>query len=153
MFQNVSTQFLLIVFHLFGILDKNLACDSSTPSQSLGLCFGCALFRCWLLFHYPCQMTTCNLYWLEVIMICETGMLDKSLYFYSQVCFMSESLEFCLILIEHHDWLILLCIIIWIWVPRGIGQLHPITVYRTGFWVCAVLVLSVFRCSFLLFPW
>ena len=28
-----------------------------------------------------------------------------------------------------------------------IGQQHPITVYRTGFWVCVVLVLSVLRCS------
>ena len=28
-----------------------------------------------------------------------------------------------------------------------IGQQHPITVYRTGFWVCVVLVLSVIRCS------
>ena len=29
-----------------------------------------------------------------------------------------------------------------------IGELHPITVYRTGFGVCAVLVLSVIMCSF-----
>ena len=32
-----------------------------------------------------------------------------------------------------------------------IGQLQPITVYRTGFWVCPVLVLSVIVCSFYLF--
>ena len=29
-----------------------------------------------------------------------------------------------------------------------IGQLHPTTIYRTGCWVCAVLVLSVIMCSF-----
>ena len=29
-----------------------------------------------------------------------------------------------------------------------IGQLHPITVYMTGFGVCVVLVLSVIMCSF-----
>ena len=28
-----------------------------------------------------------------------------------------------------------------------IGQQHPITVYRTGVWVCVVLVLNVIRCS------
>ena len=32
-----------------------------------------------------------------------------------------------------------------------IGQVHPITVYRTGFWVFAVLVLSVIMCSFYYF--
>ena len=36
----------------------------------------------------------------------------------------------------------------WYHVALYIGQLHPITVYRTGFWVCVVLVLSVIRCSF-----
>ena len=29
-----------------------------------------------------------------------------------------------------------------------IGHLHPITVYKTGFWVCIVLVTSVIMCSF-----
>ena len=32
-----------------------------------------------------------------------------------------------------------------------IGQLHPITIYRTVFWVCLVLVLRVIMCSFLNF--
>ena len=32
-----------------------------------------------------------------------------------------------------------------------IGQLHPTTVYMTGFWVCVVLVLNVIRCSFYYF--
>ena len=30
----------------------------------------------------------------------------------------------------------------YIWPTTFIGQQHPITVYRTGFWVCVVLVLS-----------
>ena len=32
-----------------------------------------------------------------------------------------------------------------------IGQHHPITIYRTVFWLCVVLVLSVIRCSCYLF--
>ena len=32
-----------------------------------------------------------------------------------------------------------------------IGQLHPITIYRTGFWMFIVLVLSVIRYSFYYF--
>ena len=28
-------------------------------------------------------------------------------------------------------------------------QLHPIIVYKTGFWVCAVLVLSAIMCPFI----
>ena len=32
-----------------------------------------------------------------------------------------------------------------------IGHLHPFKIYRTGFWVCVVLVLSVIMCSFYYF--
>ena len=32
-----------------------------------------------------------------------------------------------------------------------IGQLHPIAVYRTGVWVCAILVLNIMMCSFCYF--
>ena len=32
-----------------------------------------------------------------------------------------------------------------------IGRLHPITVYRTGFWVWVILILIVIRCSFCYF--
>ena len=32
-----------------------------------------------------------------------------------------------------------------------IGQLHPITIYKTNFWVCVVLVLSVIVYSFTIF--
>ena len=43
--------------------------------------------------------------------------------------------------------------IIWIWVPCDIVhcQLHPITIHRTIFWVCTVLVLSFIMCSFYYF--
>ena len=79
--------------------------------------------------YFNCLVLESVYYNVEMCMMCVVGVILCSFY---------QSLD--KVLFHHDNYKYQVC---GYDTTLFIGQQHPITVYRTGFWVCVVLVLSV----------